>query len=95
MRRNLLWFFIGVALFCLTYPAGELGKCIPHRFFWLVPPASCLIGAFSIWFVLANDLVERYLRARTAKAEKGITCLTCGYDLRASKDRCPECGTAF
>ena len=52
------------------------------------------------WFVggvpgaiLGLILLARH-ETRLERKQRGL-CLKCGYDLRASKDRCPECGTEF
>lgn len=46
----------------------------------------CILAAVFPAWALRRD----YLRRHRAKAN---LCLSCGYDLRASPTRCPECGT--
>ncbi len=56
----------------------------------LVVPLWILVALLALSLTLCC-LPER----RRRKREKLGLCLKCGYDLRGSGERCPECGTAF
>ena len=68
-------------LYFYARPGGDWGVFIP---LWM--PS----GLFVVF------LVMRFVPfARRRKRKKLGLCANCGYDLRASKDRCPECGEEF
>jgi hypothetical protein len=70
-----------------------------HRFY--TDNSGRMIDVWSAWFPLAIPLLVlgavgfirfRHWQIRRKRGLKGL-CERCGYDLRASFDRCPECGT--
>ena len=54
------------------------------------------VGNLVVYVAGGTAVAAAFLPLHRSRNRKKLgLCLKCGYDLRASKDRCPECGEAF
>ncbi len=74
----------------IVYVAVELLSRLGAPSEWLPPPLRILAVAY---LLLALAMTWRFfLEDRRTRRRKLRLCPTCGYDLRATPNRCSECG---
>lgn len=73
-----------------------LGFYYDHDVGTASPSITTVLGV-PFWFLIGLGIVPlavAFVRFRRDQAIRRLgLCQKCGYDLRATKDRCPECGT--
>jgi len=69
---------------------------IPSDWRGVVGWLAVAVTVLACWLVVLSFKRKIRRSLRRSLADHGIPCCTsCGYDLRASKERCPECGKEF
>jgi hypothetical protein len=73
-----------------VWPSAEVGGITTFRLSF----REGLWITFPHWIVCAVTALLFALFTRSLRAHRHGSCSSCGYDLRATPDRCPECGAA-
>jgi len=77
----------------VEFTGGEVRRVDNPFVWWFRPLGGVAWGDFvPLWLPLLGMGIPAVLLCRRAGWPAGC-CQRCGYDLRASPDRCPECGT--
>ena len=89
------WIFVGWREESQTNTLGPYKAVVDLRVgYWISPWIGLLPLALLILHLLAFELIWRLRVRMIEKRFRAGACHVCGYDLRATADRCPECGTA-
>jgi len=85
---RLAWFGVFFLLICLYPILAALRHWTPPHYGvnWI------LLACSYIWIGLFFPVLIAKARPHMKRIQEGC-CPVCGYDLRATPDRCPECGT--
>ena len=95
MSRLTTYIFAGsLAELLATVPSHIIVSRRPGCLVGLATMLGIVAGCSVMFFSFGPAILLLFLRPRhRAELSEGVPyCPACGYDLRASKDRCPECG---
>jgi hypothetical protein len=82
------WDFAGHYFCVVVFPTGNV-FCPKGAIWWTIRlPLWMLLG-----IALTPSVIHVYRVRRRKKQQLAGICMHCGYDLRASPTRCPECGS--